>query len=341
VHSTMIDILQLTRQLVDIDSVTNYEAAVGDFLLETLAPLGARFSGQVERCPVKADRFNVFAYWGEPLVTLSTHMDTVPPFFPSREDADFIWGRGSADAKGIIASMIGAAEGLLESGVRNFGLLFVVGEERNSAGAYAAAGDPRGSRFLINGEPTENKLALATKGIIRYEIEACGKLAHSAYPELGESAIEKLLDALQEIRKLHLPEDPLLGRSTVNIGVISGGRAPNVVPDAALAEIAVRLVGDPEPVRAAMTRAVGNRAEVREILCIPAIRFDRLDGFETSVVAYTTDVPAFGSTWGKPFLLGPGNIHVAHTSEERVSKKELLAACGIYQQIVKKLLALT
>lgn len=337
----MTDIFQLTRQLVDIDSVTNYEAAVGNFLLETLSLLGTRFSGRVERCPVKADRFNVFAHWGEPLVTLSTHMDTVPPFFPSREDADFIWGRGSADAKGIIASMIGAAEGLLESGMRNFGVLFVVGEERNSAGAYAAARDPRGSRFLINGEPTENKLALATKGIIRYEIEARGKLAHSAYPELGESAIEKLLDALQEIRGIHLPEDSLLGRSTVNIGVISGGRAPNVVPDAAMAEIAVRLVGDPAPVRSAMIQAVGKRAEVREILCIPAIHFDRLDGFETSVVAYTTDVPAFGSTWGKPFLLGPGNIHVAHTSEERVSKKELLAASGIYQQIVKKLLALT
>jgi acetylornithine deacetylase len=321
--------------------VTNYESAVGQFLAETLSPLASRFSGKVERCAVTSDRFNVFAHWGKPLVTLSTHMDTVPPFFPSREDADFIWGRGSADAKGIIASMIGAAEGLLESGARNFGLLFVVGEERNSAGAYAAAETPRGSRFLINGEPTENKLALATKGIIRFEVEAHGKLAHSAYPELGESAIEKLLDALQEVRKMRLPQDPLLGRSTVNIGVISGGRAPNVIPDAALAEIAIRLVGDPAPVREAMIRAVGNRAEVHEILCIPAIRFDRLDGFETSIVAYTTDVPAFGDSWGKPYLLGPGNIHVAHTSEERVAKKELLAASAIYQQMVKKLLALT
>ena len=337
----MIDIFQLTRQLVDIDSVTNYESAVGEAIVQTLAALGARFSGKVERCPVNADRFNVFAFWGKPLVTLSTHMDTVPPFFPSREDGDFIWGRGSADAKGIIASMIGAPEGLLDSGARNFGLLFVVGEERNSAGAYAAAENPRGSRFFINGEPTENKLALATKGIIRFEIEARGKLAHSAYPELGESAIEKLLDALQEIRKMRLPQDPLLGRSTVNIGVISGGRAPNVIPDAALAEIAVRLVGDPAPVREAMIRAVGDRAEVHEILCIPAIRFDRLNGFETAIVAYTTDVPAFGDSWGKPYLLGPGNIHVAHTSEERVAKKELLAASGIYQQMVKKLLALT
>jgi len=333
----MMDVFKLARQLVDIDSVTNYESAVGEFLLETLNPLAARFSGKVERCPVAANRFNVFAHWGNPLVTLSTHMDTVPPFFPSREDTDFIWGRGSADAKGIIASMIGAAEGLLESGARNFALLFVVGEERNSAGAYAAAENSRGSRFLINGEPTENKLALATKGIIRFEVEARGKLAHSAYPELGEWAIDKLLDALQEIRKIRLPQDPLLGRTTVNIGVISGGRAPNVIPDAAMAEIAVRLVGDPEPVREAMASAVGNRAEVHEILCIPAIRFDRLDGLETAIVAYTTDVPAFGDSWGKPYLLGPGNIHVAHTSEERVAKKELVAATDIYQQMVRKL----
>jgi len=335
----MTDIFQLTRQLVDIESVTNHEAAVGECLLNTLSPLSTRFSGEVERCPVESDRFNVFAHWGEPIVTLSTHMDTVPPFFPSREDAEFIWGRGSADAKGIIASMIGAAEGLLENGVRNFGLLFVVGEERNSAGAYAAARNPRGSRFLINGEPTENKLALATKGLLRCEIEARGKLAHSAYPELGESAIEKLLDVLQDIRKVRLPKDPLLGPSTMNIGIISGGRAPNVIPDAAKAEIAIRLVGDAAPIREGIMHAVGGRAEIREVLSIPALRFERLVGFETSIVAYTTDVPVFGDSWGKPYLLGPGNIHLAHTSEERIPKKELLAASGIYQQMVKKLLA--
>ncbi len=335
----MTDIFQFTRALVDIESTTNHEAAVGEFLFETLSPLGERFSGQVERLTVEADRFNVFAHWGEPLVTLSTHMDTVPPFFPSREDSEFIWGRGSADAKGIIASMTGAAEALLDSGVRNFGLLFVVGEERNSAGAYAAARNPRGSRFLINGEPTENKLALASKGILRYEIEASGRLAHSAYPELGESAIDKLLDALERVRRIGLPEDALLGASTLNIGVISGGRAPNVIPDEALAEISIRLVGDPAPVREAMLHAVGDRAELREILCIPAITFDSVDGLDTAIVAYTTDVPAFGGAWGKPLLLGPGNIHVAHTNQERISKKELLAASEIYQQMVKKLLA--
>jgi acetylornithine deacetylase len=334
-----VDIFELTRTLVDIESITGHEAPVGEHLFGLLSKLAARSCGQVERCPVEADRFNVFAYWGEPRVTLSTHMDTVPPFFPSREDAEFIWGRGSADAKGIIASMVGAAEGLLGAGVRDFGLLFVVGEERNSAGAYAAAKDSRGSQFLVNGEPTENKLALATKGVIRYEIAARGKLAHSAYPELGDSAIDKLLDALREVRRIRFPEDALLGPTTLNIGVISGGRAPNVVPDAALAEIAIRLVGDPAPVREAMTRAVGSRVELREILCIPAIHCDRLDGIESTVVAYTTDVPAFDGAWGKPFVLGPGNIHVAHTSEERVAKKELVAAVEIYQRMVKQLLA--
>jgi acetylornithine deacetylase len=334
-----VDIFELTRAMVDIESITGHEAPVGEFLIDRLSELAALSGGEVERCDVESGRFNVFAHWGEPHVTLSTHMDTVPPFFPSREDAEFIWGRGSADAKGIIASMIGAADRLLGAGVRNFGLLFVVGEERNSAGAYAAAKDPRGSRYLINGEPTENKLALASKGVIRYEIAAHGKLAHSAYPELGDSAIDKLVDALQAVRSVRFPEDRVLGPTTLNIGVISGGRAPNVVPDAALAEIAIRLVGDPGPVREAMTRAAGDRVELREILCIPAIHFDRLDGLESAVVAYTTDVPAFAGSWGKPFVLGPGNIHVAHTNEERVAKKELAAAAEIYQRMVKQLLA--
>jgi acetylornithine deacetylase len=333
------NVAELTRTLVDIESITNHEAPVGEYLFGYLSGLAASTGGHVERCAVKADRFNLFACWGEPVVTLSTHMDTVPPFFPAREDAEYIWGRGSADAKGIIAAMIAATEGLLETGVRNFGLLFVVGEERNSAGAYAAAKDPRGSRYLINGEPTENKLASATKGVLRYEITARGKLAHSAYPELGESAIDKLIDALESVRRMPLPTDPLLGATTLNIGVISGGRAPNVVPDTATAEISIRLVGDPAPVREAMVRAVNGRCEVREVLFTPAIRFDPLDGFETTVVAFTTDVPSFDGTWGKAFVLGPGNIHVAHTNEERVEKRALLEAAQIYQHMVRQLLA--
>src|SRR5947209_11622917 len=206
-------LFELTRALVDIESTTNPEKNVGDYLFAHLSALAARHNGHIERIPAAPHRDNIFTAWGKPLVTLSTHMDTVPPFFGSREDDDFIWGRGSCDAKGIIAAMIAAAEKLLVAGTRNFGLLFVGGEERNSAGAKAAAANPRGSRFLINGEPTENRLALGSKGALRYEITAQGKLAHSAYPELGRSAIHTLLDVLHDVRKIPLAEDPLFGRS--------------------------------------------------------------------------------------------------------------------------------
>ncbi len=246
---TAMNIFELTKTLVDIESITNHEREVGVWLLDYLSALAVRTGGRVEAMEVEPGRFNVFACWGQPLVTLSTHMDIVPPFFSSREDDGFIYGRGACDAKGIMAAMIGAAEKLLEEGRCNFGLLFVAGEERNSAGALAAARQNRGSRFLINGEPTENKLALGSKGTLRYEIVAHGRMAHSAYPELGESAIEKLLDVLEQVRRIPLPEDPVLGRSTLNIGTISGGCAPNVIPDKARAEVMIRLVSGADPIR--------------------------------------------------------------------------------------------
>lgn len=333
------DVFSLTRALVDIESITGNEERVGDYVAGLLAPLFSRHGGRVEKMEVEPRRNNVLACIGEPLVTLSTHLDTVPPFIPSREDAEFIWGRGACDVKGIIAAMICAAEKLLEEGVRNFALLFVVGEEKNSAGAFHAARHPRGSRFLINGEPTENRLAIGSKGALRYELRASGRMAHSAYPELGESAIEKLLDALARVRAIPLPQDPVLGPCTLNIGQISGGRAPNVIPDHAEASLMFRLVGDPEPLREAVARAVEGLAEAREILCIPALKLGALDGFETTVVAFTTDIPAFGGAWGEPFLIGPGSIHVAHTSEERVPRAQLAEAVTIYQTMVKRLLA--
>jgi acetylornithine deacetylase len=333
------DVYELTRALVDIESIADNEGAVTAYLHAHLSQLAARTGGQVERMEVEKARANVLACWGQPAVTLSTHMDTVPPFFPSRDDGEFIWGRGACDAKGIIAAMVAAAEKLLGEGVKNFGLLFVVGEERNSAGAAAAARAPRGSRYLVNGEPTENKLALASKGALRFEVVARGRMAHSAYPELGESAVEALLDALEAIRHVPLPKDDLLGPCTMNIGTISGGRAPNVIADAAKAEILVRLVGEPAPIREAFARAAGTRAELKEVLCIPAIHFTSVDSLPTTVVSYTTDVPMFGRTWGEPLLLGPGSIHVAHTAEERVAKRELAQAVEIYADMVKKLLA--
>jgi acetylornithine deacetylase len=334
-----VNVIQLTRALVDIESISDNEAAVASFLHAHLLRLAANSGGLVERMEVAPDRFNVFAAWGHPSVTLSTHMDTVPPFFASHEDSDHIWGRGSCDAKGIVASMVGAAEKLLASGRRNFGLLFVVGEERNSAGAISASKSPRGSRYLVNGEPTENKLALASKGTLRFEIIARGRLAHSAYPELGESAIEKLLDTLAAVREVPLPHSALWGPSTMNIGTITGGRAPNVVPDFARAEILVRLVGDAGPIRKSFAAAVGSRAELIETLCIPAIEFQSVDGFPTTVVSYTTDVPMFAGAWGQPLLLGPGSIHLAHSSDEHVAKRDLLAAVHLYADLVGRLQA--
>lgn len=329
---------ELTRALIDIESVTPNEERVGDFLFAHLNELALRTGGRVEKIEVEPHRNNVLATWGGPVVTLSTHIDTVPPFFGSREDDTHIWGRGACDTKGIIASMIHAVEALVASGVRGVALLFVVGEERNSAGALHAAKDGRGSRFLINGEPTENKLALGSKGALRYEIVAKGRMAHSAYPHLGESAIEKLLDALARIRKIEMPDDAVLGPSTLNIGVIQGGRAPNVIPDDARAEIFYRLVDSGESLQAATIEAVEGLAEANQVLIIPALHLGSLDGFETAVMSYTTDIPAFNGAWGKPYLIGPGSIHVAHTSEERIPKNEITEAIQIYQQIVRRLI---
>ena len=332
------NLFELTRALVDIESITNNEEAVGNFLFDLLTPLALRFGGRVERIAVEPRRSNVFAQWGDELaVTLSTHLDTVPPFFASREDDEYIWGRGACDTKGIIACMIHAVESLLGAGQRNLGLLFVVGEERNSAGAYRAAKDPRGSRYIVNGEPTGNRLALGSKGVLRYEVVATGKMAHSAYPELGDSAIHKLIDALADIRRIELPVDDLLGPSTLNIGTLSGGRAPNVVADDARADVMIRLVGDSAGIKAALERAVEGRAELREVIEIPAVRLDAVDGIGTTVVAFTTDIPAFDGQWGQPFLIGPGSIHVAHTLEERVPKRELTEAVELYQRIVRHL----
>src|SRR5579862_1795259 len=211
IETAVMNLFELTRALIDIDSVTPNEEKVGQFLFDHLTALASRTGGRVERMDVEPRRNNVLAWWGEPIVTLSTHIDTVPPFFPSREDDQHIWGRGACDTKGIIASMIFAVRDLLEAGHTNLALLFVVGEERNSAGALAAAKSHRGSKFLINGEPTENKLALGSKGALRLELVASGRMAHSAYPELGESAIEKLLDALDAARRVRLPVDKILG----------------------------------------------------------------------------------------------------------------------------------
>ncbi|MFZ0663149.1 MAG: M20/M25/M40 family metallo-hydrolase [Acidobacteriaceae bacterium] len=338
-----LDVVALTRRLVDIESTTYHEGAVGRALVEILAGRGF----VAETMPVEqsaesrsdGDRLNVYAgAAGEtPDVVLSTHMDTVPPYFPSSEDGEFIYGRGACDAKGILAAQMVAAERLRAEGVR-VGLLFVVGEERDSAGAKVANRHSRGSRFLINGEPTDNRLAVASKGTLRVKLTAKGKLAHSAYPELGESAIHKLLEALGKVMALRLPVTEDVGPSTLNVGVIEGGQAPNVVADHAEALLLIRLVGPAEETRAAVLEAVGNLAEVEFTLEIPFQRLRAIEGLPTMVAAFTTDVPWL-TAWGEPLLLGPGSIHVAHTREERLAKRELMEAVELYVKVARGLAA--
>src|SRR5271165_805178 len=329
------DLFALTRKLIDIESTTGMEGSVGEALADELTQLGYN----VERMPVEADRFNVWATApGHPQLelALSTHMDTVPPFIPSSETADRIYGRGSCDAKGIIVAQIAAAEKLKGEGV-HVGLLFLVGEERDSQGAQTANQQPRGVKYLINGEPTENRLALASKGTLRVELVARGKMAHSAYPELGESAIEKLLDALESIRNLKLPTSPKAGPCTMNIGQLEGGRAPNVIPDYACAHLLYRLVGPAGDLRRQIIAAAGDKVEPNFILEIPYMEFTTVPGIETMIAAFTTDIPAL-TAWGQPLLLGPGSIHVAHTEGEYIEKRQLLDAVDLYVRIGSELL---
>ena len=335
-YPSQMDAFALTRKLIDIESTTGMEAAVGVVLADELTKLGYI----VEHMPVEGDRFNVWATHPgrpDPKLVLSTHMDTVPPFIGSSETNDRIYGRGSCDAKGIIAAQIAAAEKLKVDGLY-VGLLFLVGEERDSQGAQVANRQPRGSKFLINGEPTENKLAVASKGTLRVELVARGRMAHSAYPELGESAIEKVLDALEKIRKIKLTTNPKAGPCTMNIGLIEGGRAPNVIPDYACAHLLYRLVGPSDDLRRQITAAAGDKAEPHFILEIPYMEFTTVPGIETMIAAFTTDIPAL-TAWGQPLLIGPGSIHVAHTEGEYIEKRELLEAIDLYAKIARQLLS--
>ena len=332
---TAMDPIRLTRQLVDIDSTTGEEAAVGAALYDELYRLGYT----VHKMPVAHMRFNLQATLeGKPPdLIFSTHMDTVPPFIPSSEDHENIYGRGSCDAKGIIAAQIAACERLRKQGAA-IGMLFLVGEERDSLGAKTANESPPGNRFLINGEPTENKIAIASKGALRVEIIGRGKMAHSAYPELGDSAINKLLDALNRLREMKLPENPEVGPTTMNIGLLEGGRAPNVIADHARAHLLYRLVGPSDELRKEILERIAGLAEAEFVLEIPFVKLRTVPGVETMVAAFTTDIPAL-STWGEPVLLGPGSIHVAHTERECISKKQLHQAIDLYCDVAKKLLA--
>jgi acetylornithine deacetylase len=332
VASASVDLVALTRALVDIDSTTGREADAGRFLAEYLRGLDFTVTEQ----PVDAARFNVLATAGSPEVVFSTHFDCVPPFFPSRLEGSRIYGRGSCDAKGILAAQVAAAQELRRIGA-GVGLVFVVGEERGSDGAKSAnRAATDGCRYLINGEPTDNRLGRATRGMLRLKLRASGRAAHSSFPELGESAIDKLLDALIELRGIELPDDPLLGRTHYTVGLISGGVAPNVVSPSAEAEVMFRTVSGGAEIRRAIER-IEARVAVDHVLEVPPVKLTVVAGFETAVFPYTTDIP-FLSAWGQPLLIGPGSIHVAHTADEYVEIAELRAAVDGYVRIVRSLL---
>lgn len=329
-------LVDLARNLIDVESTSGGEAAVTTWLARCLRDRGYRVTEQ----PVVDDRVNVLAVVGaaEPDVVYSTHVDCVPPFFPSRVEDGVLYGRGACDAKGILAAQITALDRLREAGETRVGLLAVVGEENGSPGARAANRLSNRSRYLINGEPTDNRLGAATKGAYRVRLSATGRAVHSAYPELGDSAVEKLLDALLALRGLDLPVDPLLGATTYTVGVLSGGVAPNVVPPAAEADVNFRTVEPAERVRERLEAALPRTVAIDDVMVVPPVRLTTLPGFETAPFAFTTDVP-FLTAWGKPLLVGPGSIHAAHTAEEHVRVDELAQSVDLYEKLARDLLA--
>lgn len=329
------DVVELAARMMEIDSTSGREGALVDWLEIYLTGLEWR----VRRIPVTTGRDDLFATWGDAHeITLSTHLDTVPPFIPPRLEGDTLWGRGACDAKGIAAAMIVAAGQLRERGVP-VGLLFVVGEEVSHDGAVAANAVPTTSRILINGEPTESTLATGTKGAMRVTLRTEGQAAHSAYPHLGRSATSALAKLLVELESLALPRDAQLGDTTINVGLISGGVADNVVAPSAEARLMARLVSEPAVLMEVLTRWLGGRGTLEQGITVPFVRLGTLPGFPTSVAAYATDIPKL-SRWGTPYLFGPGSIHVAHRDDEHVPVAELRAAVDAYVRIAEAALVI-
>lgn len=328
---------ELTRRLIDIPSISGDEAAVGNFLANHLEKLNYR----VERQEIADGRANIIARLDAlPRVVLSTHLDTVPPHISSSEDADYIYGRGACDTKGIIAAQITAAENLRAAGIKELGLLFTVEEETNSNGARLANthGIASECRYLINGEPTRNKLATGSKGSLRLRLTTAGRAAHSAYPEQGESAIEKLLDVLEDVRATRWPQDEFFGETTCNIGVINGGAASNIIPAHAEADLHIRLVNDSAVIKEILERIIAKRAHIEYLSIAEPVRLFTIENFPQELMRFTTDIPHL-TRWGTPLLLGPGSILDAHTAGERIGKHEITEAINLYERLVRTLLA--
>jgi acetylornithine deacetylase len=327
-----LETIAFARALIDIDSTTGQERAAGDWLAGVLRDRGYGVREQ----PLARGCANLVATLDDPVVVLSTHYDCVPPFFPSDVRDGRLYGRGACDAKGILAAQLAAAERLRASGERRVGLLFVVGEERGSDGADLANSQPLGSRYLVNGEPTDSKLATATRGVLRVKLHARGRACHSAAPENGVSAIDILIDALVRLRTLPLPADPEMGATHYTIGLIGGGVAPNVVSPHASAEILFRIVGSADDVLDAIA-PLCSTVEIEEVLHVRPVTLHTVAGIESAAFPFTTDVPLLGA-WGTPLLFGPGSFLVAHTDGEHLDLMELERAVDTYERLVRQLI---
>jgi acetylornithine deacetylase len=330
----MTDVVALAAELLAIDSSTGAESRAVDFVSNWLVTRG----WNVHLQEVTRGRANIWASRKGRGVTLSTHLDTVPPYIAPKLVGDKLQGRGACDAKGIAAAMLVAADQLAKSGEERVDLLFVVGEEKGSDGARAANRLKATSKFLVNGEPTESKLASGAKGSLRVTVRTRGRAAHSAYAHLGKSAITPMLALLPALSNLELPADDVLGQTTLNVGTLRAGTEANIVPAEAEAELMFRLVGEPAGVKKQIDKWAKGHAELEYGSYIPAQHFHTISGFEVAPVAYTSDIPLLGK-WGTPLLFGPGSIHVAHTPDEFIDVNELRAAVPAYERIVRSLLA--
>jgi acetylornithine deacetylase len=327
--------VSLLSELVAIPSVTGSEEPVLAFLERRYASSG----WIVDSMEVAPDRRNLFVHRGHPSVVLTTHADTVPPFFPPRREGDVLMGRGACDAKASLAAQAIALEELARDGTSEVGLLVLVGEERGSDGALAANRRPHLARYLVGGEPTGSRFVAGSKGCLRIEVEARGVSGHSSEPSTGRSAVDPLLEFLNSLRAMKLPEHPTFGATTMNIGVLQAGTAPNVIAESARAEIIFRT-GEPiETLLAHIRPMAQGRVEVRVGYRSDPVSFRCPKESPGEIVSFACDLPLLPA-WGEPILFGPGSIRDAHGAEERVSLAEVASAVGVYVGLVRGLLSL-
>lgn len=330
------DVVELATALIDIESTSGQEKPMSDFLEQYLSPRG----WQVTLQQVVGERFNVWATRpgvSDPRVVLNTHIDTVPPYFPSSNDGELLRGRGACDTKSLLAAQLLAAERLVAEGEDQIGLLYVVGEEVDHVGMIAANKLNIDPAFLIVGEPTESKLVLRQKGILKVNLSASGKAGHSGYPHTGISAIEPLLDVLQELRQEDWPGSEALGETTLNIGVIEGGRAANVIPDQARAELLFRVVTSHAAVEERLRQITKDRLDIQVVAKNDPTELTVFEGYETAVVSFNTDIPYLKFS-GKSLLYGAGSILDAHTAREFIRIDDLRALPETYYGLVKECL---